>query len=81
MSLHINDMILLSDSKTGQSLYRVQQLSIVDDSLDLLFRLHTASKIDDHNEMRRVRSWEKMKLLQPQKVTVDPLGQIHPCND
>lgn len=82
MSLHINDMVRLTDPAAGaKKLYRVQKMSIIDGQPYLVFRLHTAARIEDDQEMCRVQSWGKMISLRPEKVTVDPLGRIHPCND
>ncbi len=84
MSFCVNDMACLTDPNTRQTqLYRVQKGSVSPDTgtPDVWFRLHTAARIDDDNTRQRFQSWRTLKQWCPQKVTVDPLGRIHPCND
>lgn len=86
MSLSKNDMVLLSVEGGPEELCRLQKFSGTpqpDSSWkkpDLCFRVHTASRIDDPNTMRRIQSLDPEKV-QIRKVTVDPLGRIQPCND
>ncbi len=77
MSLCINDMFLLGCNGRRQ-LYRVQKAST---GPDIWFRLHTAATIDDKAAALRVSSWRKFRELSPEKVTVDPIGKLNPCND
>ena len=82
MSLFLNDMVLLTDSSTARRhLYRVQQLSVVREEPDLVFRLHTAAVVDAKETACRIRSWGALKSCSPEKVTVDLLGRIYPCHD
>ena len=78
-SFCINDMAQLTDPETGEvRLCRVQWIS---DGPDIMFRLHSAARIDDKETGVRVKSWGKMQSLRAQKVTVDPVGRVFPCHD
>ncbi len=84
MSLCINDMLHIT--KDGErKLYRVQNTSISSPLLTL--RLHTAARTDDKSDpaikatRHLVATWESFRKLESQKVSVDPLGRIRPCND
>ncbi len=82
MSLCNNDMILLAAGKERtERLYRVQKQSIIEGRPDIVFRVHTAAKIENDQTMCRVGSWAKLQALQPTKVVIDLLGRIRPCND
>jgi CRISPR-associated endonuclease Csn1 len=84
MSLAINDMVQLTDPETGEiNLYRVQMTSHNPDldKPDMTFRLHWAARIDDNDTRVRLRSWHRASEMAPQKVSVDPIGQVFPCND
>jgi len=79
MSLCINDMVQLTYPDTGEvKLCRVQWIS---DGPDIMFRLHSAARIDDKETGVRVKSWGKMQSLGAQKVTVTPLGRIQSSHD
>jgi CRISPR-associated endonuclease Csn1 len=80
MSLCVYDMVML-DTGAGVRLYRVQKQSVVDGRPYLVFRLHTASRIEDDATMARATSWTTLKAWGPRKAAVDPLGRILPCND
>ncbi len=80
MSLCINDMVLINHPKTKKrGSYRVQKTS--KGSHKIIFRLHTASTIDDKDREIDISSWKIMKGLDPKKANVNPLGKIYPCND
>ncbi|MFB3892403.1 MAG: type II CRISPR RNA-guided endonuclease Cas9 [Phycisphaerae bacterium] len=83
MSLCMNDMLLIT-LKGNRALYRVQNTSV--SSPLLVLRMHTAALTDDDvPEVKAARhlvaTWESFRKLSPEKVTVDPLGRIHPCHD
>ncbi len=86
MSLCINDMVIMTNPKTQKlELYRIQNISVSSPLLTL--RYHTAARTDDKNseEIKATRhlvaTWPSFQKLNPQKVAVDLLGNIHPCND
>ena len=80
MSLCRNDMVIMSHRRSGpRTLYRVQKMSAGDHKV--VFRLHTAARIGDPETGIDISSWEKLRSLEPKKVTVDPLGRIHAAND
>lgn len=78
MSLCIDDMVLLKEQGNAENLYRVQTMSAgkTEHVIDLRLRLHTASSLDDKKTLKRIGS-----LFLAKKVTVDPVGVIHPAND
>ena len=83
MSLCINDMVLIT-VKGRRSLYRVQKMSV--SSPVMVMRLHFAGRVDDNipgvkATRHLVATWESFRKLEPEKVTVSLLGEIHPCND
>ncbi len=80
MTLCNNDSVLLTVND-NTSLYRVEVISVVGNSPDLTFRLHTSANREDKTTKVRFRSWGKFAAARPKKVTVDVLGRIHPCND
>jgi len=73
-SLTINDMVMLPNKKGEKDLYRVQKMSI---NKQIYFRHHTAATIDNDSTLIR----KQANLFDGYKVTVDPLGRIHPAND
>lgn len=74
-SLAPNDMVLMPNKKDGEmELFRVQKMSATQ---QIYFRHHTAARIDDENTVIR----RQAHLFTGYKVTVDPLGRIHPAND
>ena len=80
MSLCKNDMVLLRISDEPEELCRVQQISCVGSTLDIVFRLHIASGLEDASTKRRITSLAPDKVSL-RKVTVSPIGEIQPCND
>jgi len=82
MSLCINDTVLITDEQTGEArLYRLQKVTAFGSMLDMLLRFHAAAQIDDKSTALRVTSWTTLAALKPQKVVVDPIGRVLPCND
>ncbi len=80
MSLCINDMVELTDPETGEMrLYRVQKTSSGDHMVTL--RLHTAARIGEKETEGPSDSVNVLRKWNMNKVTVDPLGRIHPCHD
>ena len=80
MSLCINDVLQITDAKTGEvRLYRVQKMSSGVPMMEL--RFHTASRIDDKATRFLIATWDKLRSLNAQKVIVDPIGRVFPCND
>ena len=84
MSLCINDVLRITKDDQ-EKLYRIQNTSVSSPLLTL--RLHTAARTDDSADpaikatRHLVTTWESFRKLKPQKVTIDPLGRIFPCND
>jgi CRISPR-associated endonuclease Csn1 len=73
-SLAINELVMMKNTMGEMDLYRVQKM---DSNKMVRFRHHTASTID-----RKETYIDKTAhLFQGEKVTVDPLGRIHPAND
>lgn len=73
-SLSINDMVMMKNKAGEMDLCRVQKM---DTNRIVRFRHHTASTIE-----RKETYIDKMAhLFEGHKVTVDPLGRIHPAND
>jgi len=80
MSLAINDMVQLTNPDTGEvNLYRVQKIS--SGSHMLVLRLHTAARIDDKETAGPSDSVNVLRKWNMQKITVDPIGRVLPCND
>lgn len=80
MSLAINDLAYLIDRKTGEvRLYRVQAISV--SSPVVVFRLHTAARLEDKDTRVLIGPWDTLRKYRTQKVNVDPIGRILPCND
>jgi hypothetical protein len=83
MTLCKNDTVQLTSESGEVRLYRVQQISInaEKNKPDIVFRLHTASKIDNNQERERATSWAAFASYRPKKVCVEPLGRVYPSND
>ncbi len=80
MSFCINDMVQLTHRQTGEvTLYRVQKMSSGVPMMEL--RQHTAARIDDKAARFLVATWDKLRFMGAQKVLVDPVGRVFPCND
>jgi len=73
-SLAINDMVMMKNKAGGTDLYRVQKM---DANKMVRFRHHTAATIDK----KETYIDKTAHLFDGYKVTVDPLGRIHPAND
>jgi CRISPR-associated endonuclease Csn1 len=80
MSLCINDMVLMTDSQTGEvGLFRVQKMSSGVPFLEL--RWHTAATIQDKATRYLIATWDKLRSCAARKVLVDPIGRLLPCHD
>ncbi|MCC6547729.1 type II CRISPR RNA-guided endonuclease Cas9 [Candidatus Sumerlaeota bacterium] len=83
-SLCINEMVRLKDKDGFWELCRVQKFSGGKSGeswkLDIFFRPHTVSTIDDAETKRRIRSLDPEKTTIA-KVHVDILGDEHPAHD
>jgi CRISPR-associated endonuclease Csn1 len=78
MSLCMNDMALLTMPNMGEvQLHRVQAISV--SSPVVVFRLHTASTLEDKAARVLIGPWDTLRKYKVQKVYVDPLGRVHPC--
>jgi hypothetical protein len=72
-------MAQLTDPETGElSLCRVQKISA--GGHPVVLRLHTASRIDD-KDAAVDKGWATLLAMRLQKVLVDPIGRVYPCND
>jgi CRISPR-associated endonuclease Csn1 len=79
MSLCINDLVQLTDDKTGEvTLFRVQKVSA--GGHPLVLRLHTASRIKDKDTVVD-KGWKTLQAMHLEKVQVDPIGRVNPCGD
>lgn len=73
-SLSINEMFMLNTGDGSGILHRVQKIS---SNKQVFFRPHTfAGDLQKHKGISK-----KPNTLKGHKVTVDPLGRIHPAND
>ena len=73
-SLAINDMVMMKNKAGEMNLYRVQKMDV---NKMVRFRHHTAATIDK----KETYIDKTAHLFEGYKVTVDPLGRIHPAND
>lgn len=77
MSLCINDIVAIE--RDGKNLYyRVQLLDASNETITL--RLHVASTLEE-KITRLIKRPSTLAELKCRKITVDPLGNITPCND
>lgn len=74
MSLAINDMVEIKDGEV-KKYYRVQKMDSSNKRIN--FRFHSASRLDD----KETEIIGYPSSLRCNKVSVDPLGSIIPCND
>jgi CRISPR-associated endonuclease Csn1 len=76
-----NDLVLIHDRQGVGRLCRLQKMSEKgSSSVELIFREHTAATIDRKDTEVAISSLAPDKF-KAEKVTVDLLGRIHPCND
>ena len=73
-SLAINDMVMMKNKEGETDFYRVQKM---DKNKIVRFRHHSAATIDK----KETYIDKTAHLFEGYKVTVDPLGRIHPAND
>jgi hypothetical protein len=75
MSLHKNDMVELNKPKR-KGIFRVQQFDVGNENI--MLRLHTSANTKDN------RTREFLRISQShyaRKISVDPIGRIHPAGD
>jgi CRISPR-associated endonuclease Csn1 len=80
MSLSIGESFLIDDGNGGRSLCIVQKMRQDDGRIN--YKLHTdARKATDISKDNLCLSPEKLRRLNAQKVTVDPVGRVRRSND
>jgi hypothetical protein len=75
-------MVQMTAPKTGEvRLFRVQKMSMGDHKLMLRLHKDTRTETKDKANFMDISSWDKLREHKAQKVTVDPIGRVFPCND
>jgi len=84
--LHAGDMVRIGEPivrARGRSiaagLYCVASLSGTNKSADIELRPHTLARPPERSDRLRITRWADFAHIH--KVSVDPLGRIHPCHD
>jgi len=78
MSLSINEMFMLKMENETYALHRIQKM---DKKGSVILRPHTYSgKVSDTDKPPLIQR-KSHSTIEGYKVTVDPLGRIHPAND
>jgi CRISPR-associated endonuclease Csn1 len=85
-SLMGDDIIEMDDVKGGRNLFVVRTISESSAGrIELALARHTDSRLKKEiqaaDDWIRINSLETLRKTNCRKVTVDPLGNVHPCND
>ncbi|MBL4774843.1 MAG: type II CRISPR RNA-guided endonuclease Cas9 [Mariprofundus sp.] len=74
MSLSINELVQVPISDDVFEVYRVQKMNA---ATQICLRQHTAANINNHSTRMLVMP----NTFKGKKITIDPLGAVHPAND